>query len=401
MRVLISITNLETGGAQMFVLHLASALAEKHTVYLYDQRPEDRNHQFVKNNVSKKVNIISYTSNRLLLKVIWKIKRTIDQVGFNFNLRDWLNELYFKNVIKKYKIEVVHSHLALSDYIVCKTLKAVKMPLVITVHGCYDIDKTSENNPYNITAVNNIPALVKKVNAIVYLTDKNLFSFKPYIQNEKILTKKIYNGFNFIGSPIQKSDVRKKYKIDENDFIFVMAARGYKEKGWKEAIKSFINIQGKSLNTYLFLLGDSPYIQELKLRYKHIKNIFFWGNIASPLEILSICNIGLLPSYRECLPNAIVEYLYCGLPVIATKTGEIESMITYNNNKAGILINLLQNGQPDINEITEAMLYYINNPEARKEQNEIAKNAAKKFNMTKCIEAYTSLYNELLSVTAQ
>ena len=58
MNILISITNLETGGAQMFALHLASALAENHTVYLYDQRPKDRNDEFVKNNVSKKVNEI-------------------------------------------------------------------------------------------------------------------------------------------------------------------------------------------------------------------------------------------------------------------------------------------------------------------------------------------------------
>jgi glycosyltransferase involved in cell wall biosynthesis len=54
------------------------------------------------------------------------------------------------------------------------------------------------------------------------------------------------------------------------------------------------------------------------------------AGVQSPDEVatwLSASNLFVLPTEREGSPNAIWEALACGLPVVATRVGEIERMI--------------------------------------------------------------------------
>lgn len=407
MNILISITNLETGGAQMFVLHLASALAEKHTVYLYDQRPEDRNCLFVKKNVSKKVNIISYASNPLLLKIIWKIKKTIHQLGFNFNLRDWINATHLKYAIKKYRIDVVHSHLALSDYTVCRILKEVKLPVVITLHG--DLDAEDQNNILYYSS--NIPFIMNRVNAIVYLTHKSIAPFMKYIENTKIDFQNIPNGYNLKSEFSDNNDKeskhfsKEKFGILDGDFVFGMIARGIKEKGWEEAILSYAAIKEllwsvHHIKTHLILAGDGDFLMYLKNKYSNIPNIHFTGNISSPLKMIKLFDTGLLPtySYSERFPISIIEYLLLNKPVIATRVGEIPTMITGAKGKAGILINLDENGICKVDELKAAMIKLATDKDFHGEKKKICASVIDKFDIRECADRHISLYESIIDL---
>lgn len=395
MKILISITNLEVGGAQIFVLNLASSLAQNNTVYLYDHRPEDRDKELVKKLLSPKVKLFSYASHPFALKVIWKINKIILQLGIKFHFRDFINDIYYRMIIRKYKPDIIHSHLNLSDVNVTRNTDGT--PIIITVHGCYNTNELFKCDWYTQNALKSIPLLMKKIRGIIYLYDKSIEAFIPYFNNRNISLSKIYTGFHFPSDEQDKVDIRKQFNIDKNDLIFVMLARGVKEKGWEEGIKSFLNIKNKSNNNiYLFLIGDSSYLQNLKTQYRSYKNIVFLGKVINPIRIIANCDIGILPSYSECLPNVIIEYLYCGLPVIATNVGEIESMITYNGLKAGTVINLLPNGYPDIESFSNVMTYYVNNPEFRKQQQFIAKKAAEKFSMERCVKEHYSFYCSIL-----
>jgi glycosyltransferase involved in cell wall biosynthesis len=400
MKILISTTNIEIGGAQVFILNLANALSEKYKVYIYDHRPEDRNHEIIQHLLSKNVKLISFASNRFLLKVIWKINKILNQIGLKINFRDIIYKLHLKYTLKRIKPNIIHSHLNLSDVNISNVISKENSVFVTTLHGCYDINSNTKNNPYNLNAINSIPKIIKKLGAIVYLTDKNLDAFKPYLKEKDLVIKKIYNGFKYIDERINfnKSYIRKKLNINENDIIFVMVGRGIKEKGWEEAIKAFNIVKYKTKRkVFLFLIGDGTFIDYLKEKYED-RTIIFLGKHHNPIEIIAECNIGLLPSYSEALPNVIVEYIYCGLPVIATNVGEIKNMITYDNQMAGIIIDLEQNGKPDIQKIVDAMLFYIENETERIRQGELAKKCSEKFSMKKCIDEYISLYDELFKV---
>jgi len=58
------------------------------------------------------------------------------------------------------------------------------------------------------------------------------------------------------------------------------------------------------------------------------ERVNFLGFREDPQVILSICDISLLSSLTEGLPNAILESMALGKPVVATEVGGIPELIT-------------------------------------------------------------------------
>ena len=61
---------------------------------------------------------------------------------------------------------------------------------------------------------------------------------------------------------------------------------------------------------------------------------------------MAAADAGLLPSYTESQPTAVIESLACGRPVVATAVGaEPSEMLALGDLRAGILVPPLPNGQ--------------------------------------------------------
>jgi glycosyltransferase involved in cell wall biosynthesis len=185
-----------------------------------------------------------------------------------------------------------------------------------------------------------------------------------------------------------------------NALIFGLVARDIPEKGWVEAIQAFENIQTKypEKEIYLLLMGGGKFIDELKHKYFYNKHIIFTGLLKKPIEWISIIDVGLMPSYfmGESLPNAIIEYLYCGKAVITTDIGDTHQMIDSEKGKAGIVVPLNMPHSPAIKHLSEAMLQYVINKGLLIEHQGRAKNAFQKFSMSTCVQKYQSLYDSIV-----
>ena len=57
-------------------------------------------------------------------------------------------------------------------------------------------------------------------------------------------------------------------------------------------------------------------------------NVHFLGFRQDPLAIMSLCDVSLLSSVTEGLPNAILESMMLGKPVVATEVGGVPELIT-------------------------------------------------------------------------
>lgn len=397
MNILFTVTNLEIGGAQMFVLRLANAFAEsiKKDVYIYDHNPEYRQAGIL-NDLSPRVKILSYTNNRYWVYLTWKLNALFLKIGFKTSFRDWLNRRAFRKAIVKYKIDLVNGHMRVADQVAAEELRNRSVKFISTMHGEYEMWKNVEEKKMKET----VHKVLSRANGVIYTAEKNYFAIKEELKNYLIPTKKIHIGFPDTLKNIMPV-TKKQIGIPENAFVIGMVARGIPVKGWKEMIDSFLKIKIKYQHKpiYLLLIGNGDYLKNLVDKYAD-NNICLLQFQKNPLEYISfikLFDIGLLPSYfpGESVPNVVIEYLYFGKPVIATAIGEIPEMIRINDKIAGAIIPYNIDGV-DVEMITVAISEFIENPNQYHTISQYAKEAFEKFKIENCVNEYSLFFNEVI-----
>lgn len=195
-------------------------------------------------------------------------------------------------------------------------------------------------------------------------------------QKVLVLTNGIKNSLINLGIPENKIEVYH-YWVDQNKFKKIKDAK--RKLGWEnkfvvlfvgrlikvKGIQILFDIARKLKKISFVIIGSGPLAKEIKLKSKFFNNIYFLGKVNnSKLSVYySGSDLLLIPSrimdldYQEGIPRVMIEALYCGLPVISTKSGGISDIF---NNKIGRLVG-------NENSIKNAILEFYNNRKLRKQ----------------------------------
>jgi len=397
MNILFVIANLGVGGAQSFLLRLVSAFPKEHNIYIYDVHPKQLETEIL-SNLTQNVKIFSSLYERIEIKLKKYPKiftKILNRLNRYLNVKTKIDKYYFNHILKKYKIELINSHMYLADRF-CYYNNLENIPTISTFHGCYNLIWDNKQNTNSFSEIKKeIQKILSNQSGIIIIAEKHKEILKKYNLKKNLIIKKIYHGFP--RQNIEKINLRGKYSIPKKAFIFGMVARGDKTKGWQQAIIAFEKLQKEFKNIYLVLCGHSEYIEHLRKKFKNNKNIIFTGKINNPLGYIINFDVGLLPTFfpAESLPNTIIEYLYCKKPVIATDWAEIPKMIEFNNKKAGKIIPL-KNNKPDIEQLYLAMKKYIEDQELLVRHSKLAEKAFLKFEMQNCVNEYINFFNQII-----
>lgn len=108
-------------------------------------------------------------------------------------------------------------------------------------------------------------------------------------------------------------------------------------------------------------------------------------------DVLASCDIGVLPSRAEGLPNAVLEYMAAGLPVVASRVGGNPELI--NDDVTGLLVP-----PQDSSALANALVELMRDEEKR---NRIAINgrclATQDYSFDRLVREVDELYTELLA----
>lgn len=398
MNILIAIEDLRTGGAQVFGMRLAQALHQRgHRVYLYSHYANYINYPLLQQ-IAPAVPIVIF--NASVPGLDWltrKIQGGLRRLGRPFTGRERLVEQHLKRTLERLGIEVLNSHMIKSDYVAAAAATAAQpaVPLVITMHGCYEefLHKTTEPEVTQYSR-----RALRQAAGVVYLTEKNLeiFSVPGVRPLSDLPHAQIYNGFDGQFSAPDQLPSRAQLGIGEQDVVFGMVARGIAEKGWRYALSSFTDLQAEFPQAHLVLVGSSEYLNELRAATT-TPNVHFIGFAPNPIDWIRLFDVGLLPSYfaSESLPNSIAEYLFCGVPVVATRIGEIPQMLAVpGQGLAGMLVEQNGQGLSDPDALTAALRAYLTDEALLKAHQRLAQQCFDKFKMEKCVTAYEAIFNQ-------
>ena len=200
----------------------------------------------------------------------------------------------------------------------------------------------------------------------------------------------IHNGIeNFIEPNKQKTLIKK----EENDIILFTIAELHRNKALNKAILGISDLPNELKNRIKYYIAGegeerenlTKLINELKLN----ANIFLLGFIDDARQLINESDIFLFTSINENLPYVILEAGYSKTPIISTSVGGIPEII--NDMENGILIH-----PNNSKEITEAIIYAVNNKEQLNNYSENLKQIIiNKFSLEQMISKTTALYNYL------
>lgn len=114
-------------------------------------------------------------------------------------------------------------------------------------------------------------------------------------------------------------DIRKELGLSSEDFLIISVGELNKNKNQKVIIKALAEI--KDLKIHYILCGKGDQLKGLKKQVSDAgldHQVHFLGYRTDVLNICRQADIYVMPSYREGLPVASLEAMYCGRPLLTS-----------------------------------------------------------------------------------
>lgn len=210
-----------------------------------------------------------------------------------------------------------------------------------------------------------------------------------------------FNKNQFSNEAIQT--LKQQFNIQPNDFVFCFIGRLVGDKGINELVTAFQNLSiktplslGDGLRVRLLLVGTEepeldPLLPETQKIIKENPHIIIAGWQDDVRLYLAISDVFVFPSYREGMPNVVLQAGAMGLPQIVTDINGSNEIIIHKKN--GLIIP-----KKNTDALQSAMLELIKNPDLK---TKLAQNARKmiveRFDQKMVWEALLHEYQQILA----
>ncbi len=310
-RVIHIITKLELGGAQRNTIYTCENLdRNKFDVFLMSGKggiliPDTDRMNIGENNTEER---FSY------------IKDLVREIN---PLKDIKAYRYLIKEFSRMKPDIVHTHSSKAG--ILGRIAAKKAGVPFTVHSVHGFSFS----PYQNFLKRTIYRIIEKY--VSRFTDHFIFvskGDKTTAEDLGLLKSSscslIRSGFDFDKFQNIKTDIseiRKKYLIEESDFVCGVIAPFKPQKGLHNLISIAENVLKRDRRVLFFIAGDGDLREELEfeLKIKGIKDRFrLPGFIHNIGEIIPIFDLGVSTSLWEGLPQSLVQLRLLKKAVIAT-----------------------------------------------------------------------------------
>ncbi len=133
--------------------------------------------------------------------------------------------------------------------------------------------------------------------------------------------------FDISQKDIWNEEIRAKYSIPNDAFVYGFVGRITKDKGINELFEAFDEISQTKENTYLLIIGRREIGDSALAKAEKNPRIVFIGSVNDPEKYYAAMDVFVLPSYREGLANSIMEAETMGVPVVVTDIpGAVDAM---------------------------------------------------------------------------
>ncbi|GAB4184760.1 MAG: N-acetyl-alpha-D-glucosaminyl L-malate synthase BshA [Calditrichia bacterium] len=358
------------GGSGIVAYEIGKAMAEErgHQVHFVGLEPPFRLRNY-------------FSENMFFHKVFMKEYPVFDYQPYSLALASQLVDL-----IKRYRIEVIHAHYALPHAvaaILAKQISGINIKTVTTLHGT------------DITVVGAHPTM-KPITEWAIETSDAVSAVSNHLRDETesqfdVTRGKIQTIYNFINPQYFNPDLAsEEYRKDPGKLIFIHVSNLRPVKSPLRVIEIFDAVLPQlKKDAELWIVGEGPLEFQMMDMAKDRgigEKVKFWGVCNNVGPIMAAADIMILPSEKESFGLAALESMACGTPVAAACAGGLPELIQDNEN--GILF------ANDHTDEAVGKIVRLANDETfyNTIRNNAIDTAVNKFNKNKILDQYELLY---------
>lgn len=186
----------------------------------------------------------------------------------------------------------------------------------------------------------------------------------------------------------------------DDPFLIVTAGRLHAQKGHRfllEAVDELVHKQGRSLKLVIYGQGELESTLRTMIQVRHLEShVILAGFVSDPQESYRKANLFVLPSLYEGMPNALIEAVSLGIPVLSTDCPSGPSEIL----DAGRCGRLVPPG--DAAALAQAIADAMDHPEQSAEMARIAKKRVEQlFDPVVGIHRLEELFEQVATIREQ
>lgn len=316
-KIIFCINSLDSGGAERVVSILSNYFSEKNDIYIITITNNE-----IKYNLNSKINVISLANrkNKIKSKIINKITLLPKFIHRTIKMR---------KILKKINGDIIISFLPEASFM---SLIANKGYTKIIVSDRNDPKIEYSNKIYNYF----FHKLYPSADGFVFQTE----DAKKYFEDNLI---NLYEkGKKIIFNPVNEKFLKTKKNLRMENTI-VSVGRLTEQKNFDLLIDSFYELNKKLPNYNLIIYGDGNLRKklELKINTLGLKNkVELPGVISDVEDKISNSSLFVMTSNYEGMPNALIEAMCLGLPVISSDCPCGGPRMLINNGENGYLFEV-------------------------------------------------------------
>lgn len=317
---------------------------------------------------------------------IWTFHTTVPTFGLSkySKLFFAIFTAQYKRLFKYYKkkfnadIDIIHAHSFWpAGYAAIKIKEKYKIPVVVTEHRSTILTNKipPSSLPYLKATVQNSDGFFAVSKNLANTIEKKI-NIKNYIQ---IMPNPVASLFHY------------EEQTFDTDVNFLSVGNLVNIKRFDVLIQAFSNAFSEKDNVKLFIVGAGENYNKLDelIKYLNLQHKIMLLGPKSRLEVVQLlkkANIFVLVSKVETFGVAYIEALATGRPVIATKNGGANDIITMSN---GILID--NDNKVDLIAALRYMKAHFNEYDSKK----ISEDCIKKYSAEKWVKYLIKIYTQI------
>ncbi|REJ83636.1 MAG: N-acetyl-alpha-D-glucosaminyl L-malate synthase BshA [Bacteroidetes bacterium] len=362
------------GGSGVIATELGKALAEKgHQVHFITYSQPVRLEHFAENVYFHEVSVADYPLFEFAPYETALTSKLVDVARFE-------------------KLDLVHVHYAIPHasvaYMAQKIMESqgLRLPFITTLHGT-DITLVGKDESYSpvVTfAINHSNAVTSVSKSLKDDTYKNFSVNKEIEVIPNFIDLKRFNK--------QHKDHFRRAIAPSGEKILVHASNFRPVKRIDDVLDIFKRVIRK-IPSKLLLIGDGPERSKIEKECRELQaceHIRFLGKLDAIEEILSVCDVFLLPSETESFGLAALEAMACQVPVISSDTGGIPEVNIHGH--TGFLSPV---GNTD--KMAEHAIHLLEDESRLEKFKKNAQAHSANFDIRKILPLYENLYRKVIN----